>query len=474
MRGIVWFRRDLRVNDQPALAAALKECHEVIPVFVFDEPLLASRQFGAAAVNFMLSCLTDLAHSLSELGLRLSWRQGVPTEEILKLAQEVGAESVYWNRDYEPAAVERDRIVGQELSKKGVLVRTFKDHVVFEAQEIRGSTGNPLQRFGAYKARWWSRWRAEPPAITGFSRKAWSRRIIIRPPPVRLPAPSELGYETVPLWTSGGERTAQKRLRWFLDGPIHDYAAGRNLPSVDGTSILSPHFRFGTVTTRSAAHDALDNLTRRGKVSRQGVMTWVDDLVWRDFFQQVLVCFPHVATGPFREKAGLPHRRKNVQLYEAWCQGKTGFSLVDAGMRQLNQTGWMHNRVRMVVASFLVKDLLLDWRLGEQYFMHHLLDADLAANNGNWQWCASTGTDAMPGYRIFNPVLQAKKFDPDGDYIRHFVQELAQLPTRLIHQPELMTRDEQDRYGCRIGQDYPKPIVDHNKARQEYLRLARN
>ncbi len=183
MRGIVWFRRDLRVNDQPALAAALKECHEVIPVFVFDEPLLASRQFGAPAVNFMLSCLTDLAHSLSELGLRLSWRQGVPTEEILKLAQEVGAESVYWNRDYEPAAVERDRIVGQELSKKGVLVRTFKDHVVFEAQEIRGSTGNPLQRFGAYKARWWSRWRAEPPAITGFSRKAWSRRIIIRPPP---------------------------------------------------------------------------------------------------------------------------------------------------------------------------------------------------------------------------------------------------------------------------------------------------
>jgi deoxyribodipyrimidine photo-lyase len=225
-----------------------------------------------------------------------------------------------------------------------------------------------------------------------------------------------------------------------------------------------------------AIHAALNALTKGGQVSRSDVLTWVDELIWREFFQQVLTGFPHVAKGPFRAVTVPPARpagSERDQLFRTWWEGKTGYPIVDAGMRQLNHTGWMHNRVRMIVASFLIKDLRIDWQSGERYFMQHLIDADVAANNGNWQWCASTGTDSMPGYRIFNPALQSKKFDPDGTYIRRYVPELARVSAKRIHEPHLMTPDEQERAGCRIGTDYPSPIVDHQLARQEYLNLGK-
>jgi deoxyribodipyrimidine photo-lyase len=469
MRGLVWFRRDLRVHDQPALSAALADCDEVLPLFVFDDPLLQSRTFGSACVTFMLDCLQDLSRSLGEIGLPLQWRRGEPTEEVIRAALEWKAEVAYWNRDYEPTAVQRDRMVETALRRQGVTVRTFKDHVVFEADETRSAGGGPFQRYGAYRARWWAQWRtASPPLIAPAP---------VRPrrPPAReilapaLPTTQALGYEQLALSIRAGETEARRRLARFLGGPIRDYATGRNQVATDCTSRLSPHFRFGTLSTRSAAHAALAVLARRGHSWRTGVHTWVDELIWRDFFQQILACFPRVAAGPFRQTTKAPLPRRNSRLFEAWCQGRTGFPLVDAGMRQLNQTGWMHNRVRMVVASFLVKDLRLDWRQGERYFMEHLLDADLAANNGNWQWCASTGTDAMPGYRVFNPTLQARRFDPDGTYIRRYVSELANVPTKFIHAPATMSADEQARCGCRVGLDYPRPIVDHQQARLRYL-----
>ncbi len=471
MRGLMWFRRDLRVADQPALAAALSECDEVVGLFIFDEPLLRSKEFGSACVGFMLHSLDELSGSLAEKQVPFLWRRGIPTEEIVKAARDVRAEAVYWNRDYEPSALERDRIAQKELEKRGVTPRTFRDHVVFEGEEILGSSGDPLQRYGAYKARWWERWRSETPGIVDVPKQA-GRAATVEPSRA-LPSSADLGYDRIDPAIPGGERAAITRLHWFVKGPLQAYGTGRNRPDEDGTSMLSPHFRFGTLSTRTAAHTALGTLRQRGGSSRKDVLAWVDELVWRDFFQQVLFHFPRVATEPFRPKA-LPAWRKSERLYEAWCAGKTGFPLVDAGMRQLNTTGWMHNRVRMVVASFLVKDLRLDWRLGERYFMQHLLDADLAANNGNWQWCASTGTDAMPGYRIFNPALQAGKFDPEGAYIRQFVPELTKLPTKHIHQPDAMTREAQDQFGCRIGHDYPKPVVDHNQARQEFLAQVRH
>lgn len=468
MRGLAWFRRDLRVHDHPALATALAECDEVIPLFVFDDPLLRSRRFGSTCITFMLGCLHELAHALGKRGLRLLWRRGDPVEEMVKAALDLKVDAVYWNRDYEPVAIERDRQASRQLARHRIVARTFKDHVVFEAGEILSATGTPLKRYGAYRKRWWAKWREAPPEILPAPpRKDGAGRT---PSSLDLPSAEDLGYMTLPLEFKPGEQEARRRLMWFLRGPIKDYGTGRNRPAIDGTSRLSPHFRFGTLSSRSAVHAALETLARRGASWRTGIQTWVDELVWRDFFQQILASFPRVASGPFRPYGDAPPPRKNARLFRAWCEGRTGFPLVDAGMRQLNRTGWMHNRVRMVVASFLVKDLHLDWRQGERYFMEHLLDADLAANNGNWQWCASTGTDAMPGYRIFNPALQSRKFDPEGNYIRHYVPELNRLPSRLIHQPELMSADEQRRYRCRVGRDYPAPVVDHATAREEYLR----
>jgi deoxyribodipyrimidine photo-lyase len=448
----------------------------VIPLFVFDEPLLQSHVFGSACVNFMLGCLQELATSLAGWGIPLQWRRGEPEEEVVQAARECKADAVYWNRDYEPAAIDRDRKIQQALMTRGVAVHTFKDHVVFEAEEIRGSTGAPLQRYSAYRARWWTKWRTETPPFLLSPARLRGQGTGSSASMIALPTVEDLGYQTVPLSIKPGEKEAQRRLRWFLDGPIHTYAEGRNLPAIDGTSKLSPHFRFGTLSVRTAVHMALGTLAAGSLPSRRDMLTWVDELIWREFFQQILSAFPQVASGPFRSKDGLPRPRSAGaewnRLYAAWCEGQTGYPLVDAGMRQLNQTGWMHNRVRMVVASFLIKDLRIDWQSGERYFMQRLIDADLAANNGNWQWASSTGTDSMPGYRIFNPVLQSRKFDPEGAYIRQYVSELAAVPTDRIHAPQLMSQEEQALARCRIGTDYPLPIVDHRQAREEYLALG--
>jgi deoxyribodipyrimidine photo-lyase len=476
MRGIVWLRRDLRLSDQPALTAACEACNEVIPLFVFDDPLLQSQIFGSACVNFMLGCLEDLAASLAARGLPLQWRRGEPVEEVVTAAREWKADVVYWNRDYEPGAIERDRAVQQQLAQTGVLVRTFKDHVVFEAEEVRGATGEPLQRYSAYRARWWTRWQAMKPPVLPIPSGLCAEKAAPLPAPRPIPTALELGYEPVIPWIEAGEQHARKRLAWFVGAPIHSYLDGRNLPALDGSSKLSPHFRFGTLSPRTAIHAALGGLAAGGRASRPDVLTWIDELIWREFFQQVVSAFPRVVNGPFRSVAVPPPRepgRERDRLFQAWCDGQTGYPIVDAGMRQLNRTGWMHNRVRMIVASFLIKDLRIDWQSGERYFLRHLLDADTAANNGNWQWCASTGTDAMRGYRIFNPALQSRKFDPDGVYIRQYVPELSAVTHKRIHEPHLMTPDEQARSGCRIGVDYPAPLVDHRQAREEYLDLGK-
>ncbi|MEC4890949.1 MAG: deoxyribodipyrimidine photo-lyase [Nitrospira sp.] len=475
MRGLVWFRRDLRVHDQPALTAACEACGEVIPLFVFDELLLQPLVFGAACVNFMLGCLRDLSASLAGLGLTLRWRRGDPVEEVVQAAREWKADVVYWNRDYEPGAIARDRALQHRLAQIGVVVRTFKDHVVFEAEEVRGVTGEPMQRYSAYRTRWWAKWQAAKPSPLPIPRAITASKNPELPASSPLPSAGELGYDHVVPWIEPGEGQARKRLQRFLRGPGHTYGQGRNLPGIDGSSQLSPHFRFGTLSARTAIHTALGGLTQGSRVSRADVLIWIDELVWREFFQQVLSAFPRVVEGPFRPVA-VPLSREpgpeRDRLFQAWCEGKTGYPIVDAGMRQLNQTGWMHNRVRMITASFLIKDLRIDWQSGERYFMQHLLDADVAANNGNWQWCASTGTDAMRGYRIFNPVLQSKKFDAEGQYIRLYVPELALLSNKWIHEPHLMPASEQGRVGCRIGGEYPAPIVDHRRAREEYLKMG--
>ncbi len=475
-RALVWFRRDLRVHDNPAFETALAEAQEVLPVFVFDRPLLESKVYGSAWVSFMLECLRELDGALSQQGLQLRWSLGDPREELPKLVRDLGADVVYWNRDYEPAAVRRDQVVGKALHEMGVLVRTFADHLVFEPQELRNRSGHPFQRYAAFRSAWWKRWQATPPAVGSSRRGRPSAQGTPVRGPVEFPSVTDLGYAPFRGTIRGGEAAARARLRDFVAGPLHTYAVGRNRPSEDTTSALSPHFRFGTLSPRLAIRAALGRLADHGAVSRPDVYTWIDELIWREFFHHVLVGYPHVVEGPFRPTAVVaPPRRTEADsllLFRAWCEGRTGFPLVDAGMRQLNTTGWMHNRVRMVTASFLVKDLRLDWRWGERYFMSHLLDADTAVNNGNWQWCASTGTDAMPGYRIFNPTVQGKKFDPDGGYIRRHVTELAGVPSKWLHEPAAMSLEWQARARCRIGADYPPPVVEHERARREYLALV--
>lgn len=477
MRGLVWFRRDLRIQDNPALTAAVEECEEVVPLFIFDEALLQSQMFGSACVNFMLRSLHELSVGLSRLGLELTWRRGNPSDELMATVRERGIDHIYWNRDYEPTAVERDRIIHQWMCQQGVNAQTFKDHVVFEADEVRGSTGKALQRYGAYRKRWWERWRTAAPSVLPRPTPRQRPVDLVTARKISWPSAEDLGYETVAPWIAPGEEAALRRLDWFVSGPIHSYSTKRNVPAEDGTSRLSPHFRFGTVSPRTAVHAAMATLAKTRSVSRSNVLAWIDELIWRDFFQQVLVSFPAVAAGPFRTDAAMPPAREpgrdRDRLYEAWRDGRTGYPIVDAGMRQLMQTGWMHNRVRMIVASFLVKDLRLDWQSGERHFMRQLLDADMAANNGNWQWCTGTGTDAMRPARIFNPALQSKRFDAEGRYIRTYIPELARVPSSLIHEPHLMSPDQQQRFACRIGKDYPEPIVDHSRARQEYLELAR-
>ena len=360
MRGVVWFRRDLRLADHPALSAACEECDEIIPLFVFDDPLLCGQTFGAACVGFMLGCLQELASSLAGRGITLQWRRGEPVAEVVEAAREWKADVVYWNRDYEPGAIERDRAVQQRLAQSGITARTFKDHVVFEAEEIRGATGDPLQRYSAYRSRWWTQWHAAKPMALAVPEALSAAKAVRLLSPAPLPSAGDLGYGAATPWIEPGERIARERLRRFLDGPIHTYVNGRNLPAIDGTAKLSPHFRFGTLSPRAAVHEALAALSKGGRVSRADVLTWIDELIWREFFQQVLSAFPHVANGPFRHVAVPPVREPGAErdrLFQAWCEGKTGYPIVDAGMRQLNQTGWMHNRVRMVVASFLIKDL---------------------------------------------------------------------------------------------------------------------
>ena len=290
---------DLRLSDQPALTAACGECDEVIPLFVFDKPLLQSHVFGSVCVNFMLGCLHDVAASLASRRITLQWRHGEPAEEIVHVARAWKADVVYWSRDYEPGAIERDRVVQQQLAQIGVIVRTFKDHVVFETEEVRGATGEPLQRYSAYRARWWTKWQTAKPTALPVPRLLTTEKAASLPIPPPLPSADELGYEPTVLSIEPGERSAQKRLQRFVEGPIHAYITGRNLPAFDGSSILSPHFRFGTLPVRTAVQAALASLAQGRRVSRPDVFTWIDELIWREFFQQVLAAFPHGSNAHF-------------------------------------------------------------------------------------------------------------------------------------------------------------------------------
>jgi deoxyribodipyrimidine photo-lyase len=419
---IFWFRRDLRLADNAGLYHVLQSGMPVIPVFIFDSSILS--RLGNKAdrrVHFIHHALSNLKAELEALGSSLTVIHGIPKEVIPRLAQDCGAKAVFTNHDYEPYAIQRDTQVQHLLKEQGISFHTFKDQCIFEKDEVMKDDGTPYTVFTPYSRKWKA-------LLTDFHLKAYPTERyfanLIPMQPVPLPTLQDIGFIptdlVIPPQEVGNE----------LLSKYHDT---RNFPSVSGTSRLSVHLRFGTLSIRQLARTAATYNE-----------TFLNELIWRDFYMIILWHFPHVVNGAFRPQYDRIVWETNTDHFQAWCEGRTGYPIVDAGMRELNATGFMHNRVRMIVASFLTKHLLLDWRWGEAYFAEKLLDFDLSANNGGWQWASGSGCDAAPYFRVFSPDAQTLKFDPDLRYIRKWVPDFQELT-------------------------YPRPIVDHRWARERAI-----
>ena len=456
-KALVWFRRDLRDHDHAALAAALAAAPQVYCAFVFDTDILEALPTRQdRRVDFIHASLQELDAALRTRGGGLIVRHGRASEEIPRLAGELGVTAVFANRDYEPAAKQRDAAVAAHLQTQGIAFHASKDQAIFDGDEVLTQAGKPFSVFTPYKNAWLKRLNTTDHAEIACAGALTDSGL------GGVPALEEIGFAATDLAALGiRPGMAGARALWddFRAGRMTRYGALRDFPAEKGVSYLSVHLRFGTISIRELVRNAL----------AQQADVWLNELIWRDFYFMILDRFPHVVGQAFKPEYDAIRWADWPAGFAAWCEGRTGYPLVDAAMRQLNYSGWMHNRLRMVVASFLSKDLGLDWRLGERYFAEKLNDFDLSANNGGWQWAASSGCDAQPYFRIFNPVTQSEKFDPDGKFIRRYVPELAAVSNKYIHAPWLMGRLEQESLGVVIGRDYPVPIVDHAQAREQTL-----
>lgn len=436
-QSVVWLRRDLRLSDNAALYGACVQSRRVALAFVVDPALLAQPRMGAPLVAFFFDALSHLRESVRRRGGELFVLRGDPQVELSTLVRRLDAQALFYNEDYEPDAIARDRRVTQALEAFGVRVHAARDHVYFGAEEVARPDGGAYRMFTPYKRRWLDR-RAVAPRLPLPSERALDGKLLGQIGGAgELPESHEAGFERFVLPEPASERAAAARLNEFLEERVDRYRTDRNVPALDGTSRLSPHLRAGTIGIRTCVESAF---ARGGG----GAEAWISELIWRDFYQMIYKTFPRVAQSSFLSAGERVAWRDAPAEFERWCAGQTGYPIVDAAMRQLNAEAWMHNRLRMIAASFLTKHLLVDWRLGERYFERQLIDADAAQNNGGWQWAASTGTDAAPYFRIFNPAAQAKQFDPDDAFVQRYVPELRQG-------------------------SYAAPIVDHALARQRAL-----
>lgn len=474
-KSLVWFRRDLRNFDHAALHHALERSTAVFCVFIFDKPILEHLDARDRRMAFIHASVRELDAALRRAGGALIVRHAVAATEIPRLAAELGVDAVFANHDYEPAAVGRDNEVEKALRAAGCVLLTFKDQVIFEKNEVLSLAGKPFSVFTPYK----NAWRKKLHADGDFHIAPYT----IRPQDSRLARHGNMGSASIPSLASLGFETTgsaepgpgagmsggQVQLDDFAMR-MGTYAMNRDFPSVNGTSRLSVHLRFGTVSIRALARRAIEAM--RTGADSSGASVWLSELIWRDFYFMILYHHPHVTTRAFKPEYDAIAWESGLQAdawFKAWCAGQTGYPLVDAAMTQLNQTGYMHNRLRMVTASFLVKDLGIDWRRGEAYFANRLNDYDLAANNGGWQWAASSGCDAQPYFRIFNPVSQSEKFDAEGKFIRRYLPQLHVLPDKYIHAPWRMPPAIARQAGFEPGGDYPLPLVAHEEARKNTL-----
>ncbi len=468
-KSLVWFRRDLRDYDHAALYYALKNSTQVYCVFIFDKDILDKlADKHDRRVEFIWESIKELKYALQAKGGDLIVLHGNAKDEIPNLAKELLADAVFTNHDYEPDAISRDAHVADQLKNNRIAFHHFKDQVIFEKDEVLSMTGKPYSIFTPYKNMWLK-------TINDFFLRAYPVDAYIENL-AKVEGNHDFG-KLMSLESLGFERTnlSEMRLPTGMSGStqllsdftdrIKRYKEARDFPGIKGVSYLSVHLRFGTTSIRYLARTAM-------QIGGAGAETWLSELIWRDFYFQILHHHPHIASGKaFKaEYESLPFP-DNANYFKAWCDGKTGYPLVDAAMRQLNNTGFMHNRLRMVAASFLVKDLLIDWRWGERYFAEKLIDFDFSANNGGWQWAASTGCDAQPWFRIFNPTTQSERFDANGRFIRKYVSELSKCNDKEIHAPWLMSAERQSAINTIIGRDYPLPIVEHSIQRSLALDL---
>lgn len=467
-RSLVWFRRDLRDFDHAALFHALKYSDSVYCAFIFDRDILDGlTQRTDRRVEFIHASVQALQQALQSRGGNLLVRHASARQAIPALAAELAVDAVFCNRDYEPAAIARDQAVGASLAAVGIELLQYKDQVIFEQDEVVTQAGTPFSVFTPYKNAWLKQ-------LTSFHVKPYPvERYMSALAPVNtpaLPTLAELGFQPgnlAQLKIVPGMAGGQQLFDDFVQR-IDRYQQTRDFPAIKGVSYLSVHLRFGTVSIRELARMAWAGSQ---PAAGPGHACWLNELIWRDFYQQILWHYPRVIDHAFKPEYDTIAFSNHTDHFAAWCEGRTGYPIVDAAMRQLNHSGYMHNRLRMIAASFLVKDLHIDWRMGERYFADQLLDFDLAANNGGWQWSASTGCDAQPYFRIFNPVTQSEKFDPDGRFIRRYVPELAAVPERYIHAPWQLPPLLQQQTGFVPGRDYPLPLVDHAQAREQALEL---
>lgn len=465
-RSLCWFRRDLRLHDNAALFHALRDSNAVHCVFVFDTGILDSLSDKTdRRVEFIWHCVAELGEELEKHGGSLQVLHGSARQLIPKLAVRLKASAVYCNRDYEPDAIERDTFVARQLELAGVDFHSHKDQVIFECDEVLNGSGKPYAVFTPYRNAWLKK--LSDSHLRAYQTGSHHARLA---PCASTPLPSleSLGFKTADLMKQGlpcGISGAEALFEDFQTR-ISSYHETRDFPAIHGTSLLSAHLRFGTISVRSLVRFA-------HHTAGPGAQSWLSELIWREFYQMLLFHHPRVVQHAYKPRFDDLVWNNDKGRFSAWCEGRTGYPLVDAAMRQLNRTGFMHNRLRMLAASFLVKDLQIDWRWGEAYFAWKLLDYDLASNNGGWQWAASTGCDAQPWFRIFNPVTQSERFDPGGRFIRCYVPELAACPGKFIHAPWKLPPGEQRRCGLIIGRDYPAPIVDHALARVKTLEMFR-
>ncbi|QWE10803.1 deoxyribodipyrimidine photo-lyase [Polynucleobacter sp. es-EL-1] len=478
-KALVWLRRDLRLYDNAALHHALKNNAQVWLAFIFDTDILdplKSEDLDASGlkhdrrVDFIWQGLKQIDEQLRNQGGGLIVQFGKPTSCIPKIAETLGVNTVYTNHDYEPCAIERDLSVSTSLNKLGIGFETFKDQVIFEKKEILTNSNTVFSVFTPYKNNWLKTLQEKDIAAYDCTPKKGQWGPIPKALQGNLPSLQSMGFTPTGIETylPPGSEGGQSFLEDFLLR-IDQYQIGRDFPAIKGVSYLSTHLRFGMLSIRGLVREA----HRRMLAGSMGATIWLSELIWRDFYFMILANHPRLASGaafkPDYEQIQWESGAHADKLFKAWCEGKTGYPLVDAAMHQLNQTGYMHNRLRMVVASFLSKDLGIDWHWGEAYFAKHLNDFELSSNNGGWQWASSSGCDAQPYFRIFNPITQSEKFDPEGKFIRRYLPQLDKLSKKSIHAPWEAGHLELEAAGIILGRDYPFPIVNHDEARKKTL-----